>query len=180
MLVLSRKVGQELVIGDNIRITINRVGGSRVTLGIEAPDDVRVVRGELEAVVKSFEQASAESTEAAESPSENVSVTGHVKVASEGATSQDVAEPARGLDPTRKAALAARVSASRVRRDVKTHMPNGRYGESQLKSATHGRSNGAAKRIPESSADVKTHPETIRFDLARPAELGMPNSALSK
>jgi carbon storage regulator CsrA len=55
MLVLSRKVGQELVIGDNIRITVNRVGGSRVTLGITAPGDVRVVRGELERIVKSFE-----------------------------------------------------------------------------------------------------------------------------
>ena len=55
MLVLSRKVGQELVIGDNIRITVNRVGGSRVTLGIVAPDDVRIVRGELEPVVRSFE-----------------------------------------------------------------------------------------------------------------------------
>lgn len=55
MLVLSRKVGQELVIGDNIRITVNRVGGSRVTLGISAPQDVRIVRGELEPIVTSFE-----------------------------------------------------------------------------------------------------------------------------
>ena len=57
MLVLSRKVGQELVIGDNIRITVNRVGGSRVTLGIEAPNEVRIVRAELEPIVRSFEQA---------------------------------------------------------------------------------------------------------------------------
>ena len=56
MLVLSRKVGQELVIGDNIRITVNRVGGSRVTLGIEAPDEVRIVRAELEPIVRSFER----------------------------------------------------------------------------------------------------------------------------
>ncbi len=55
MLVLSRKVGQELVIGDNIRITVNRVSGSRVTLGIVAPDAVRVIRGELEPVLRSFE-----------------------------------------------------------------------------------------------------------------------------
>jgi carbon storage regulator len=53
MLVLSRKVGQELIIGDNIRITVNRVCGSRVTLGITAPGDVRVVRGELDRVVQS-------------------------------------------------------------------------------------------------------------------------------
>ena len=61
MLVLSRKSGQELIIGDNIRITVNRVGGSRVTLGIEAPDDVRIVRGELDPIVRSFEQTSEES-----------------------------------------------------------------------------------------------------------------------
>lgn len=48
MLVLSRKVGQRLVIGDNITVVINRIAGNRVTLGIEAPDDVHIMRGELE------------------------------------------------------------------------------------------------------------------------------------
>lgn len=47
MLVLSRKVGERLIIGDNIVVTVNRVAGNRVTLGIEAPGDVRIVRGEL-------------------------------------------------------------------------------------------------------------------------------------
>lgn len=47
MLVLSRKVGERLVIGGNITIVISRVAGNRVTIGIEAPDDVRIVRGEL-------------------------------------------------------------------------------------------------------------------------------------
>ncbi len=48
MLILSRKVGQKIVIGDNITIVVNRVAGNRVTLGIEAPDDVHIMRGELE------------------------------------------------------------------------------------------------------------------------------------
>lgn len=48
MLVLSRKVGEKLVIGDGIVITVNRVVGQRVSLGIEAPPHVRIVRGELE------------------------------------------------------------------------------------------------------------------------------------
>ena len=56
MLVLSRKAGQELVIGDNIRITINKLSGNRVTLGIDAPDDIRIVRGELEKIVRSFDE----------------------------------------------------------------------------------------------------------------------------
>ncbi len=48
MLVLSRKEGERLVIGDNITIVISKVSGNRVTIGIEAPSDVRIVRGELD------------------------------------------------------------------------------------------------------------------------------------
>jgi carbon storage regulator CsrA len=47
MLVLSRRIGQKLVIGDQVTVTINRVSGNRVSLGIEAPPNVRVVRSEL-------------------------------------------------------------------------------------------------------------------------------------
>ncbi|MGN6544957.1 MAG: carbon storage regulator [Aureliella sp.] len=52
MLVLSRKEGEKLVIGDNITVVVSRVAGNRVTLGIEAPSDVRIVRGELKAQEK--------------------------------------------------------------------------------------------------------------------------------
>ncbi len=48
MLVLSRKAGERIRIGDNITIVVNRVVGSRVSVGIEAPSNVRIVRGELE------------------------------------------------------------------------------------------------------------------------------------
>lgn len=47
MLVLSRKIGQQLVIGDGIVVVVKRIAGQRVTFGIEAPQDVRIVRGEL-------------------------------------------------------------------------------------------------------------------------------------
>ena len=47
MLVLSRKVGEAICIGDHIVITVNRTSGNRVTLGIEAPSDVRVDRKEV-------------------------------------------------------------------------------------------------------------------------------------
>ena len=59
MLVLSRKEGERLVIGDNITITINRISGNRVTIGVDAPREVRVVRGELTA----FEDEVAETKE---------------------------------------------------------------------------------------------------------------------
>jgi carbon storage regulator len=47
MLVLSRKVGDTITIGDNIVVSINRISGNRVTVGIEAPLHVRVSRSEL-------------------------------------------------------------------------------------------------------------------------------------
>ena len=47
MLVLSRKVGEEIVIGGNIRIRIVEFKGGRVRIGIVAPKDVAVDRQEL-------------------------------------------------------------------------------------------------------------------------------------
>lgn len=47
MLVLSRKCNQEIVIGDDIKITVVRVQGNKVRLGVEAPQDVAIIRGEL-------------------------------------------------------------------------------------------------------------------------------------
>jgi len=49
MLVLSRKPGEKLVIGNDVTLTVVAVHGRRITLGIEAPASVRVVRGELPA-----------------------------------------------------------------------------------------------------------------------------------
>jgi carbon storage regulator CsrA len=48
MLVLSRKEGEQLIIGDDVVITVSRISGNRVALGIEAPRNIRIVRGELE------------------------------------------------------------------------------------------------------------------------------------
>jgi len=47
MLVLSRKVGEDVRIGSDITITILEVQGNRVKVGISAPANRRVVRGEL-------------------------------------------------------------------------------------------------------------------------------------
>ena len=47
MLVLSRKQNQEIIIGDNIKITVVKMKGNTVRLGIEAPREVNVRRGEL-------------------------------------------------------------------------------------------------------------------------------------
>ena len=47
MLVLSRKAMQSVMIGSDIRITVVRVEGNQVRIGVEAPQDVRILRGEL-------------------------------------------------------------------------------------------------------------------------------------
>ncbi len=47
MLVLTRKYQEKIRIGDNITITVLRTKGKAVRLGIEAPTDVPVIRGEL-------------------------------------------------------------------------------------------------------------------------------------
>ena len=47
MLVLSRKVGERILLGNDIRITVVRISGGGVRLGIEAPADVAVVREEV-------------------------------------------------------------------------------------------------------------------------------------
>lgn len=47
MLVLTRKLQQQIQVGDNITITILRVSGKTVRVGIQAPRDMRVVRAEL-------------------------------------------------------------------------------------------------------------------------------------
>lgn len=47
MLVLSRKVSEKVHIGDDVIITVVRISGNSVRIGIEAPSDVRVRRHEL-------------------------------------------------------------------------------------------------------------------------------------
>ncbi len=47
MLILARKEDDKIVIGDDIVITVTKISGSIVTLGIEAPKDVPVLRKEL-------------------------------------------------------------------------------------------------------------------------------------
>ncbi|MGA2799594.1 MAG: carbon storage regulator CsrA [Thermoguttaceae bacterium] len=47
MLVLSRKVGEKILIGDNISVTVVRVAQGIVRIGVEAPQNLPVVREEI-------------------------------------------------------------------------------------------------------------------------------------
>jgi carbon storage regulator len=48
MLILTRRAGETLRIGDNIEVTVMAVNGSQVRIGIKAPRDVAVDREEIE------------------------------------------------------------------------------------------------------------------------------------
>jgi carbon storage regulator len=47
MLVLSRKLGEKIVIGDNIIVTVVKIDRNQIRIGIEAPSDVPVYREEI-------------------------------------------------------------------------------------------------------------------------------------
>lgn len=47
MLVLSRKLGEKIIIGDNVVLTVVAIKGNQIRVGVEAPRDVSVWRGEL-------------------------------------------------------------------------------------------------------------------------------------
>jgi len=47
MLVLTRKVGEEITVGDHIRITVVAINGDKVRIGINAPKEITVDRQEI-------------------------------------------------------------------------------------------------------------------------------------
>jgi carbon storage regulator CsrA len=76
MLVLSRKVGERIHVGDNIVLEIRRIAGNRVTLALDAPRSVRILRGELEMAAREFRvpsscECSDSTPAAAEAPTPN-------------------------------------------------------------------------------------------------------------
>jgi carbon storage regulator len=67
MLVLSRKESQRIRLGDSIVVTIVKISGDKVRIGIEAPGDVLVLRDELETRHPGVDDLAA-ATESAPSP----------------------------------------------------------------------------------------------------------------
>lgn len=47
MLILTRRIGEKLMIGDEVMVTILNVSGNQIKIGIEAPNDVSVHREEI-------------------------------------------------------------------------------------------------------------------------------------
>jgi carbon storage regulator len=59
VLVVSRKMGERILIGDKIAITVVKVAGGAVRLGVEAPAEMAVMREELALVIRAAEQEAA-------------------------------------------------------------------------------------------------------------------------
>jgi carbon storage regulator len=71
MLILTRKSGERIIIGDQIRVTVLEVRGKQVRLGIEAPRDTMVHREEI------FQRIQRENRLAAKSSGEAVEALAH-------------------------------------------------------------------------------------------------------
>lgn len=147
MLVLTRKPDEQIRIGDDIVITIVRVKGNTIRVGIEAPKGVRVIRGELEGKPK--ESAPSESSEII------------------------LAEPMPGSDSvrssnTRRANLAIPRSERRVNAD--RHSPADRLTANDRSSVEH---LTKSDRVNDSERSVQNSSPLGSFVLA--ARIPMPN-----
>ena len=68
MLVLSRKINQSIVIGDNIEIMLVDIRGDQIKLGINAPKSVKIFRKEV------YEEVKRENLEASKSTIEELNI----------------------------------------------------------------------------------------------------------
>jgi carbon storage regulator len=71
MLVLTRRIGEEIIIGNNIRVKIVAVKGDRIRVGIDAPSDVSVDRAEIHSRRMEFQLVTAGVASANESHTED-------------------------------------------------------------------------------------------------------------
>lgn len=63
MLILTRRVGESLMVGDNVTVTVLGVKGNQVRIGVNAPKDVAVHREEIYTRIHEGEQAAANNKE---------------------------------------------------------------------------------------------------------------------
>ncbi len=110
MLVLTRKLQEKIHIGDNITLTIVKVKGNTVRVGIEAPREVRIVRGELP------QEEEADSDKAKEEPTAAPQATtlplnALIKALAGGASTSTEPAPAR-RQPKGSGPLSGRMRAS--------------------------------------------------------------------
>lgn len=64
MLILTRKIGQGFLVGDDIEITITEISGDKVRVGINAPKNVKILRTELSQTVEANQAATQANSDA--------------------------------------------------------------------------------------------------------------------
>jgi carbon storage regulator CsrA len=121
MLVLTRKYQEKIRIGNNITITVLRTKGKAVRLGIEAPADMPVIRGEL-----SFPNQSSEADDAAETVSYEVSEPVQRTARAKGVPAATRWETVRDSE--------TKVSLSRVPRNQAAGLPKMVAGDAPLRA----------------------------------------------
>jgi carbon storage regulator len=47
VLILTRKLGQSITVGDSIKVTVTKISGNEIRLGITAPQELKILRAEL-------------------------------------------------------------------------------------------------------------------------------------
>ncbi|SDS90868.1 carbon storage regulator, CsrA [Microterricola viridarii] len=95
MLVLTRKPGEKILIGDDIVITVLDARGDSIRIGVDAPRGIKIQRSE---VVQAVAEANAEATGAAGSAEEQRLVLSLGKLAPPVPTAQPVPDPAAATE----------------------------------------------------------------------------------
>ena len=73
MLILTRKPGESVYIGDNVKITIVEIKGHQIRIGIDAPKDLRIYREEIWLQILEENKRAAQSSETTDEDLENLS-----------------------------------------------------------------------------------------------------------
>jgi carbon storage regulator len=108
MLILTRRQGERVVIGDDILVTVMGVSGHTVRLGIEAPGGVSIYREEIWLAVKEENRAAAAAADAGSLPQARPPLTAPQATAGDGPPSASDTAPAPSPAPAAPASPAER------------------------------------------------------------------------
>jgi|GEM_PF-571968 len=100
MLILTRKPGESLYIGDNIKITIVELKGHQIRVGIEAPTELRIYREEIYLQILEENRRAAEASMSAEVGLENLSAAWSERRGGEAETPPSVETSGQAVVPT--------------------------------------------------------------------------------